>query len=1118
MKGRYSILPVEFSTFRSRQGRMRQVLHGYMRLWFFVMLWLCVGQASVQAEDTFANNEIAFLIRVERDGRLWALSEIPSLEYGDLLHVRLVNAKGYHPKFPHVANQRVYSMANDHGFMVVGAFVRPTDRSGLGSSAFVRPFLSPDGDELLFRVERDDVTPFLLIIPAIYDGNREGEWKDFVNDVVRKPELKGLRDFLLREFASGTAGGEFGLVFKEGDDPDNTLRTAQFLLPRIAAANDERNKPEFQQLTRSQQTERLYNRLGVDLPDRADSYEYINQFLDAFVSNDPNQPVRLPNTNTLGNLLQDGLSFLPAWYNAPLRGLELFGKLTLMVSGLNQRPKPDEKYFVSVRWSPSKPKALPTGAGAAEVVIGNTFLMEPIERLEVRGGDGRRRKNVLIASLGRTGFRQAVVKPTIAVPNRGGVVYLSNASQVRTLGLDNSSPLSPDELHRFAGETLKLHIADGGEPIPLRYDPRTGQFALLSARPLPLNAVNAVIKGDWGHNGKTEDLSAVFQVRGVEPGTWSVENAGLMMAGGNATLRLRTDKPVEPWKVVFRYANGAQVTTQEVAPVPNEPGVYTARFDLSQQRAGVGRLEIYKPPMETPPDVVEKFASAEGTELRLQVFDPINGLGANDLEYFAYDPQLRLKSASFTPNNLPEQVIVGEAVFRRGVVLPDGWLAYTSDSPVKTVGILPANLVLRDGRSLPYNLRVRPRRPTFSVMERLRENPPAPFPWVLPDKVATQYSALEIELKAEEGYRFIGTSQLLFGPIAIKPEVIPTGAQGVDTLTFVLDPRIHTNLRGQLTGRLTETREGGETVVSEDISLKFTLAQVPEVPVSLRVVAGKYRLVGQNVNVIERAGTPTQMQPVMATGTGASAYIEFSAVAGAPLAFQPRMLDKPLPWAGPILPQTPSRPLVEFATGDKVGGLLRWEKAVGATEYRIYRGTEGNVSLTPQNRIAVVPASEAGAYTHTDETPLEPGTVYWYRVVAVCHREGFSEELFPEKDFSAVGESSEPLLTRPAAPLTVAVAAVTVEGKSMVEVRFPKANGATHYWIYRGTTTDFAPSPENRVGDVVGSDASAYAWHDATPLTPGVTYYYKVVSVAIKEGLKERVSAPSPVSNGYTTP
>ncbi|GAB4459674.1 MAG: hypothetical protein OHK0029_22540 [Armatimonadaceae bacterium] len=1092
-----------------------------------LLLWLlCLvaglhpaGMVSARADDTYTNNDVSFLIRVERDGRLRALSEIPSLEYGDLLHVRLINARGYHEKFPHVANQRVNSMPENHGLMLIGAFVQPNDRSGLGREAFARPFLAPDGSELLIRVTRNNATPFLMLIPAIYDGKREGEWEDFVRDVVEKPELKGLRDFLLREFATGTAGGEVGIVFKEGDDPDSSLQTAQFLLPRIAAANRERGKPEFQQLTRSQQTERLYKTLGTEPPNDPGAYGYVNSFLDAFISNNPNDPVRMPDRNTFGALLKEGLTFLPEWYSAPLRSLEVFGKLGVLITGLNRRPKRDEKYFVSVRWTPQAPERATTAAGAATPAfeIGNVFRMEPIERLEEKGSDGRRRKNVLIASLGRTGFRKAVVKPTVAVPNKGGIVYLSNNSQVRQLTLDNSSPLSPDQMERFAGSLLHLHIADGGDPIPLQYDPKNGTFLLQNARPFPLKPVDAVIRGDWGHNGKVQDLSQPFQVSGVEPGSWSVENAELMMAGSSATLRLRTDKPIEPWKVVFRYNNGATVAAQEIAAT-KEPGVYTAKFDLNGQRAGTGRLEIHKPPEGMPPDTVSAFAAGEGRELPLQVFDPVRRLQLEDTEYFAYDRQMRVNAEPFTPNTLPEKITLGDIVFQKGSPLKDGWIAYTTETPFTQVRIAATQLHLKDGRILPYNLRVRPRRPTFSVVERLRENPPSPFPWELPDQVATQYSALEIELKAAEGYRFPPTAQLMFGPIAIRPDIIPTGVQGAESLLFTLDPRVHTNLRGALTGRLVETRDGNENVSSEDFALGFRLAQVPDVPVSLQVVNGKYRLIGRNVNVIERAGPATQMQTVMATGTGDNAYIEFTAPPGMPIYFQPRMLEKPLRWAGPLVPQTPSRPVTTFDPERKTGATVKWEKVAGATEYQVYRGTEGNVPVMPSNRVATVAAGEAATYAVEDTATLEPGTMYQYRVVAVSHIEGFRDELFPPEQFRAIGEPSEAFLTRPGAPLTVAVSGITVEGNPAALVRFSRGPGASRYRIYRGTSADFAPLPENKVAEIADTGAEAPTWEDRSPLTPGVTYFYKVVAVAQRDGLKETSSPPSPVSNGYTVP
>lgn len=1085
----------------------------------FAIVMTLLALPSMARDVTYVNNEIALEIRVERGGRLWSLAEVPSLRYGDFLHVKLVNAKGFNKEFPYVINQRLNSMPSNHGLMLVGAFVRATDRSGLGLEAFPRPFLSADNSELLFRIERDDVTPFLLLIPAIYEG-REGEWEDFVKDITRKPELKAFRDFLLREFDAGTAGGEIGMVYKEGDDPDSSLRTAQFLLPRIMAANQERNAPDYNGLSRSQQTDRLYGALGVAPPPQAGSLEYINSFLDAFVPTDPTQPVKMPDRNTFGALLQQGVSFLPQWYSAPLRGLELFGKMTLLLSGLNQRPKRDEKYFVSVRWAPKT--ATPATPGAAGTVAGSiladTYQMDPIERLDAKGADGRGRKNILIACLGRTGFKKAVIKPTIAVPNQGGIVYLSNTSQTRILTFDGASPLSPDQLERFTSG-LVLQLMDGSPAIPLTYDKKNGAFILASAQTLPLKPVNAVIRGDWGHTGRVDDLTTAFQVCGVDRGLWTVENGLSLTVGGQVAVRLRTEKPIRPYQVTFRYTNGAPLNTQDIAEVPNEPGVYTAKFDLTGQRAGIGRLEIYKPPMGDAPDMVEGFRDATSGDLRVQLFDPQRPIVFSDLEYYAYDNRLKVKGTAFTENTAPARIAVGESVFERGPNLEEGWIAYDTKTPFTKVGSNPAMLTLRDGRITTSELRVRPRRPTFTMVERIKNNPPAPFPWELPEKLATQYSALEIRLTAAEGYRFVASSQLMFGPIAIKPDIIPTGAQGVEMLTFTLDPRLYPNLRGALVGRLTETRDSGETVTSADLPLAYTLAQLPDLPISLRVMGGKYRLIGNGVGSIERAGAASMLQPVMPTGTGPTAYIDFTVLPGAPLVFQARGYDTPLRWNGPIVPASLNRPAIQLDNGDKPAAMVQWNKAEGATEYRVFRSTDPNVPATPQTRLTVLPATDAATYAYADKEPLEPGAAYYYRVVAVCRKDGYTEDLFPEAEFSAVSAPSEAILVRPAAPLTVAVAAVMVNDKTVPEIRFSKAAGATAYRIYRGESTDFMPTPENKVSpDLAATAPDTQTWQDAAPLTPGRTYFYKVIAIATREGIKEAVSAPSPVSNGYLVP
>lgn len=1089
----------------------RRIFRAALLLCFYAIVGGWFGALSAQArEEIPANNDVALQIRVERGGRLWALTDIPALQYGDLLHVQLTNATALHPEFPHVIRQRLNSMPSDHGLMIVAAFVQASDRAGLGNEAFEAPFLSQDSKELLFRVKRDDVTPFLLMVPAIYDGKRRGEWFELRNDIRKKPELKPLRDYLLRDFEAASVGGEVGVAFREGDDPDNSLKVAEFLLPRIVVANQARAQPEFQKLTRSQQTDKLYGALGVDLPDKPGSYEYINSFLDAFVPSDPAQAVKVPDGAILGALLQQGFTFLPQWYSAPLRGLELIGKLGVLLSGLNKRPKPDEKYFVSVRWTP---KTVAAGTANATPAFTNAFSMDPVERLEEKSADGRQRKNILIACLGRTGFKKAVVKPTLTVAN-AGVVYLSNINPARSLSLDGGSPLSPDQLSRFASG-LTLQLLDGTAPIPLLYDAKTGAFLLNSPQPLPTTPRNAVIRGDWGRIGKAADLTQPFQVCGVERGAWTMENGSALILGGAATIRLKTDQPLRPLQVIFRYQGGAAITAAEIADVPNAPGVFAVRFDLSNQRAGEGRLEVYRPPAGDAPALVETYQEGSSGEQKVKIYDPVRVLTPADTEYYAYDSRLRLRTSAFPESAFPTKITLGATTFDRGATLEDGWVAFDTKTPGTTVGNQNATFALKDGRTSTGEVRVRPRRPAFAVMERLREMPPQPFPWELPERVATQYSALEIRLTAAEGYHFPATAQLKFGPVTITPDIIPTGAQGADSITFTLDPRSYPNLRGQLIGRLFETREGNEVVSSVDIPLAYTLAQVPDLPVSLRYANGKYRLIGQNVNLIERAGASGALNPVTAVGTGATAYIEFPAAPGIPLYFQPRMLGTPLKWAGPITPAAPVRPAVDYNPAENAA-TVRFDRAAGATSYRVYRLTRPDEPLTPQNRVTILPATDAANYSVRDDSALQPGIPYQYRVVAIHQREGYGEPLFPEADFSAFSDFSEPILTRPAAVQTVAVER---GADGVVRVRFARAAGATVYRIHRGETPDFAPSMENRAGaDLPAAPADSPTWTETSPLTPGHTYYYKVVAVATREGLREQVAPPSPASNGVAIP
>jgi hypothetical protein len=1049
---------------------------------------ILVGAQKAEAkEDTHLSNEVVLRVEVERAGQRYPLADIPSLEKDDQVYVQLVNARGYRDKFPFVANQRVASMKSDHGSMIIAAFINKQATAGIDKSLFPRATLAKDKNALVFKVPQNESTPFFFLIPALYDNgyDRVKEYDQFVKTVVESADL---RAYLLRQVTAPAAGGLSRAM--TADETDALLQRTQFLIPRVSAAIKLRQDASFKTRSQKDQTEGLYQALGLDLPNDPGALDYANNFLDAFASTDPTKPVKIPSEQQLGNLITTGIAILPSWYSTYLAGLNVFGKLSVILSGLNRRVR-DERYFVAAQFIPRKDEK---GAEIAGV-----YTLEPSESLSPNNPQkpGQRRKNVLVVNFGRTGLVRSIVRPTPGAVN--ATVYLDNDAPRRLLYLDAKSLVGPDQLERYCTK-LELHVTDGGAPIPLVYEKSVNAFRLETDRDLTMKPTQAVLRGDWGHTGALVDVSEKFLLSGVKRAKWVVENAPSLTPGGTDPIRLRPEEAmIRPVRVLFRYKTGGEF--EAAAIEESKQGYYAARFDLNGKRAGAGRIEIYKPGVEAP-DYIDTFKDVTGADIPVQVFDPVRPVGPDDARYYAYDARLLLRRALFTDSTLPTRVTMENTAFERVGDTGGEWLTYETKQPRTAAGMVAVSMVLADQRTVAANVRVRPRRPAVTLADwRQRERVQIPF--ALPDKVVSQHAALLLTFKAQEGYRFSRNTRLVLGGAALPPDMEITDSAGAETVTFTLDPRAYPNLRGKITAQVREDREANENVQSEEFTLPFTLAQLPEGPMNLRFQNGRYRLYGQRLDVFAGAGTGGTLDAVQPIVTMQTAYIEFGGQPGKDIEFRLRQPDTLLRWTGPIAPAVPAAPTAEIAGDGK--RVVKWGKAAGATGYAVYRSNTAEVPLAPNNRIAEVPESEAPAFE--DAAPLAPGEVYFYRVVALNQREGGEAA-----DFQAAGNVSAPVLMPPPVPLNIGAEYKTGE-KPVVELRFAKVAGATAYRIYRGKAADFAVTPESKVGEVPAT-GDMLSWQDVFPLTPGEKYFYRVIAICVKEGVaKEAVSPPSAPSN-----
>jgi fibronectin type 3 domain-containing protein len=214
-------------------------------------------------------------------------------------------------------------------------------------------------------------------------------------------------------------------------------------------------------------------------------------------------------------------------------------------------------------------------------------------------------------------------------------------------------------------------------------------------------------------------------------------------------------------------------------------------------------------------------------------------------------------------------------------------------------------------------------------------------------------------------------------------------------------------------------------------------------------------------------GTPYIYRVRALTGNGGS---DFSNPAFA----TPKTAPSPPPAAAPQnVSATPGNGQIQ----------LSWNAVTGATDYRVFRTTNGTFSTTP---IATVTTP---GYLNTG---LVNGTTYSYRVAA--HNAG------GDGPFSAV-VSGVPGAA-PGVPTNVNASA----GNAMVTLSWTAVGNATSYNVYRSTTTNGQANPPLATG------VNNPAFVDS-PVTNGTTYFYKISAVnAFGEGARSTEVSARPVA------
>jgi len=167
-----------------------------------------------------------------------------------------------------------------------------------------------------------------------------------------------------------------------------------------------------------------------------------------------------------------------------------------------------------------------------------------------------------------------------------------------------------------------------------------------------------------------------------------------------------------------------------------------------------------------------------------------------------------------------------------------------------------------------------------------------------------------------------------------------------------------------------------------------------------------------------------------------------------------------------VATSAPSPPTALTAIPGNGKVTLSWTASVGATSYRVYRGTTSyGQSATP------IAAGIVGT-TYTN-SGLTNGTTYYYRVAA----------------FNPAGNSAEgnQAAAKPLPPPATPTGLTATAGVGKVTLSWTGSARATSYSIYRGTTS-YGQSATPIASGIVGTtDVN-------TGLTHGTTYFYRVAA------------------------
>lgn len=183
-----------------------------------------------------------------------------------------------------------------------------------------------------------------------------------------------------------------------------------------------------------------------------------------------------------------------------------------------------------------------------------------------------------------------------------------------------------------------------------------------------------------------------------------------------------------------------------------------------------------------------------------------------------------------------------------------------------------------------------------------------------------------------------------------------------------------------------------------------------------------------------------------------------------------------------------------------VGVRLSWkfDQATVNTIYQIFRGTEPDFPLTPQNQIAQDKLITGNSF---EDKAVLKDKMYYYRIIAIDQETGLVSE--PSNQVSAPKEQQQN--TQINVPQLTA-RFNSKDGRPVVELNWTKPTNDSpyFYFLFRSEKRNFSPSPETQIAYDANLTGTSYIDEN---VESGKSYYYKIIAFDQQAGRQSPISS-----------